>query len=173
MSGTASIDDSGNITTSTHLESHIALSGFTGGMVAAFLNSNGQSEFTTPILQYGVDGYDVPSFLGGTPSPRDVNASFRVDPAFFSEIEKINIILFYAPHNRFGAVMAQALPLVEQIITWIIALFGSSNSSSIMSSSSAALTAVGPPSSGGHPGGNGHPGHPIGNGPPPRGGQQP
>jgi hypothetical protein len=178
MSGTASIDDSGNINTTTHLESHIALSGFTGGMVAAFLNSNGQSEFTTPVLQYGVDGYNVPSWLGGTPSPRDVSASFKVDPAFYGEVSSINIDLFYAPHNRFGTDINQVLPRVKDVVQWIGSLFGSSSSSnsSVVSSTGQALTAVGPPSGGGSPSGGGHPGgggHPIGNGPPPRGGERP
>jgi hypothetical protein len=64
MSGKASIDKSGSIKVTTHLESHIALSGFTGGMVASFMDAAGKALFVTPILQYGVDGYSVPSWLG-------------------------------------------------------------------------------------------------------------
>jgi hypothetical protein len=147
MSGSASIDASGSLRTTTRLESHIALSGFTGGMLVALLNSNGQAIYTTPILQYGVDGYDVPSWLGGTPSPRNVSANFQLNPGLFEQVDRININLFHAPKNRLGAVLSQALPIVIEIVKWIIALYGSSDSSTVVSSTSSSL--IGPVSDGG------------------------
>ncbi len=142
MSGTASIDDRGTIKTSTHLESHIALSGFTGGMVAAFLNSEGQSIYTTPILQYGVDGYDVPSWLGGTPSPRTVSAEFHVDPSIYPQVDKINIFLFHDGKNRAGADLEVAWAIVLVIIKWIASEEGTSDTSTITSNLSSGFLPV-------------------------------
>ncbi len=146
MSGTASIDENGLITTTTHLESHIQYSGFTGGMVAAFLNVNGQAVYTTPILQYGVDGYKAPSWLGATPSPRDVSASIQVDPSIYTQTDKITICLFHAPKNRFGAIIGKALPVILDIIKWIVTIFGSTSESNVYSSTSSSLIST-PPTS--------------------------
>jgi hypothetical protein len=142
MSGTASLDVSGTLKTTAHLESHIALSGFTGGMVVALLNSDGQSVFTTPIMQYGVDGYDVPSWLGATPSPRTASATFQVDPALYDQVDRINIDLFHAPKNRLGSVINQALPVVITIVEWIIKIYGGSDSSTVVSSTSSSLSSA-------------------------------
>jgi len=124
MSGSASIDVSGQVRTTTHLERHIALSGFTGGMVACFSNSGGQALFTTPILQYGVDGFAVPAFLGATPSPRDASASFQVDPSIYAQTDTITIFLFHAGKNRLGVDIKTALPTVIQIVGFLISVFG-------------------------------------------------
>lgn len=144
MSGMASIDASGSVRTTTHLESHIAFSGFTGGMVAAFLNSDGESLYTTPILQYGVDGRDSPRWLGATPSPRDASASFQVSPSVYDQTDRININLFHAPKNRLGTDIGLGLATAEKVVGWIVALFGSSDSSTVVSSTSNALS-VQPP----------------------------
>jgi hypothetical protein len=124
MSGSASVDPSGSVLVTTHLESHIALSGFTGGMVASFMNTSGQALFVTPILQYGVDGYSVPSWLGGTPSPRDASASFQVNADVYTQTDKIEIFLFHAGKNRLGLDIGKALPTIMTIVGWIVTICG-------------------------------------------------
>jgi hypothetical protein len=93
-------------------------------MVASFMNASGQALFVTPILQYGVDGYSVPSWLGGTPSPRDASAGFQVDPNVYTQTDKIEIYLFHAGKNRLGLDIGKALPTIEMIVGWIVQVFG-------------------------------------------------
>lgn len=110
-------------------------------MVVSFENSAHQALFVTPLLQYGVDGYSMPSWLGATPSPRDAAASFQVDPSIYYQTEGISIFLFHAPKNRLGAIFSKTFPILLEIVEWIVALFGSSSKSNVYASSSAALTA--------------------------------
>lgn len=143
MSGKASIDDGGNIRVTTHLESHIQFSGFTGGMVAAFMNKEGQALFVTPLLQYGVDGYNVPSCFGATPSPRTVETTFHTTPDVFDKTEKIDIFLFHAGKNRLVVDIGIAFPVVVAIVEWIIKIVAAANSSTVVRSESSSLTAGG------------------------------
>ena len=117
MSGKASIDELGNITTVTHLESHVDLSGFTGGMTVEFFDSRGNSLFVTPHLQYGVDGRFI---FFGTPSPRTVNNTFKVDPSIYAQVDQCTIMLFHFGKNRFLPDIMIVLPIIVKIIAEIV-----------------------------------------------------
>ena len=120
MSGKASIDDTGKIATVTHLESHIDLSGFTGGMYAVFLDANKNELFRTPLLQYGVDGRKVPALFGATPSPRTVNNTYKVDPSVYAKVDQIAIELLHAGKNRLLEDIAKIWPFIVDVIIIIL-----------------------------------------------------
>lgn len=127
MGGAATIDDNGHVKTTTRLESHIMFSGFTGGMVVAFLKPTGEIISSTPALKYGVDGYAVPRFLGATPSPRNASAEFRVDPVIYAQTDKIAITFFHVPTSRLAADIASGAKLLEDLIRIIIRTFEGSS----------------------------------------------
>ena len=116
MSGSASIDAEGNVQVNTHLESHVDFSGFTGGIVVAFVNPDGQVVYSTPPQQYGVDGR---SSFWGTRSPRDVKATFHASPNIYAQTYKITIFCFYWPKNRLAADFKQVWPDVIAVASWI------------------------------------------------------
>ena len=116
MSGKASIDDSGNIITETHLESHASLMGFTGGMYVEFIDANGNQLFKSPLLQYGVDGPGIPAFFGATPSPRTASETFKVDPSVYAKVDKCTIQLLHAGKNRLNENIQKFFPYIYYFI---------------------------------------------------------
>ncbi|WP_375766291.1 hypothetical protein NR798_31935 [Archangium gephyra] len=119
MRGIVTIDDGGNIHIRTHVDTHVKLAGFTGGLIALFSDKNGTLLHRTELFQYGVDGL----WIIGKPSERWVDEFLTVDPSIGINTDRIDVIMGITPKNRLFVDLQEFVDIFKAIST-VIELIG-------------------------------------------------
>ena len=116
MQSQVTLNDDGNFQVVTHTFTHVALKGFTGGVMVTFSDAQGNIIMRWGPVSYGVDGTAIPF---GSASDRTVTETGSMSSSQAQTVDRIDAVLAYMPNIRFWTDLGAAPAAIQKIIDFI------------------------------------------------------